>query len=122
MAAHPPPPQKLRVHKTAGKVFASTFFVNQGGILLSDYLPKGQTINAEYYSPLLVQLKDILKEKTPRKGHQGGFVLARQCSGSPAVATQKKLAYLGLHFLDHPPYSPNLAPSDYHPFPGMKKN
>ena len=27
------------------------------------YLPKGQTINAEYYSYLLVQLKDILKEK-----------------------------------------------------------
>jgi hypothetical protein len=28
-----------------------------------DYLPKGQTINAEYYSSLLVQMKDILKEK-----------------------------------------------------------
>jgi len=28
-----------------------------------DYLPKGQTINAEYYSSLLVQLKDIFKEK-----------------------------------------------------------
>ena len=27
------------------------------------YLPKGQTINAEYYSSLLVQLKGILKEK-----------------------------------------------------------
>jgi hypothetical protein len=29
----------------------------------SSYLPMGQTINAEYYSSLLVQLKDILKEK-----------------------------------------------------------
>ena len=39
------------------------FFEDQDGIFLIDYLPKGQTINAEYYSSLLVQLKDILKEK-----------------------------------------------------------
>ena len=34
--------------------------------LLIDYLPKGQTINAEYYSSLLVQLEDILKAKCCR--------------------------------------------------------
>ena len=38
-----------------------------------------------------------------------------------ALATQKKLAYLGFQCLDHPPYSPDLAPSDYHQFPGPKK-
>jgi len=36
-------------------------------------------------------------------------------------ATQKKLAYLDLQCLDHPPYSPDLAPSDYHLFPELKK-
>jgi hypothetical protein len=30
------------------------FFEDQDGILLFDYLPKGQTMNAEYYSSLLV--------------------------------------------------------------------
>jgi hypothetical protein len=38
-----------------------------------------------------------------------------------ALATQKKLAYLGFQCLDHPPYSPDLAPSDYRLFPGLKK-
>jgi len=38
-----------------------------------------------------------------------------------ALATQKQLAYLGFQCLDHPPYSPDLAPSDYHLFPGLKK-
>ena len=38
-----------------------------------------------------------------------------------ALATQNKLAYLGVQCLDHPPYSPDLAPSDYHLFPGLKK-
>jgi len=36
-----------------------------------------------------------------------------------ALATQKKMAYLGFQCLDHPPYSPDLAPSDYHLFPGL---
>ena len=38
-----------------------------------------------------------------------------------ALASQKKLAYLGFHCLDHPPYSPVLVPSDYHLFLGLKK-
>jgi len=38
-----------------------------------------------------------------------------------ALATQKKLAYLGFQCLHHPPYSPDLAPLDYHLFPGLKK-
>ena len=38
-----------------------------------------------------------------------------------AVETQKELAYLGFHFLDHSHYSPDLAPSDYHLFLGLKK-
>ena len=38
-----------------------------------------------------------------------------------ALATQKKLAYLSFQLLDHPPYSPDLPPSDYHLFPGLKK-
>jgi len=38
-----------------------------------------------------------------------------------ALATQKKLAYLGFPCLAHPSYSPDLAPSDYHLFAGLKK-
>ena len=38
-----------------------------------------------------------------------------------ALATQKKLAYLDFQCLGHPPYSPGLAPLDYHLFPGVKK-
>jgi hypothetical protein len=29
---------------------------------------------------------------------------------------QKKLAYLGFQCIDYQPYSPDLAPSDYHLF------
>jgi hypothetical protein len=55
------------VQKSAGKILASIFGY-KNGILRIYYLSMGQTINAEYYSSLLVQLKDILKEK--RRGKE----------------------------------------------------
>jgi hypothetical protein len=62
-----------------------------------------------------------------RKGAAGSSQRC-SCSCTPipavtvALACQKKLAYLGFHCLDHPPYSPDLAPSDYHLFSGLKNN
>jgi len=38
-----------------------------------------------------------------------------------ALATHKKLFYLGFQCLDNPPYSLDRAPSGYHLFPGRKK-
>ena len=96
-------------------------FRDQDGIILIDYIPKGQTISAEYYSSLLVQLKDILKEKCSGKVTKGVLFLNDSSPAHRALATQKKLVYLGFQCLDHPPYSPDLAPSDYHLFPGLKK-
>ena len=69
-----PHPQKIRVQKSAGK-FSPIFLGHQDDILLIDYLPKGQTINAEYFSSLLVQLKDILKEKRSGKVTKGVLFL-----------------------------------------------
>ena len=104
-------PKKFRVQKSVGKVLASIFW-DQDGILLIDYLPKSQTVKAECYSSLLVQLKDILKEKFHWKVTSGVLFLHDNVPAHRALATQKKLACLGFHFLDHPPYSPDLAPSD----------
>jgi len=67
-------PKKFRVQESAGKFLASIFW-DQDGILHIDYLPKGQTISVEYYSSLLVQLKDILKEKRHGKITQGVLFL-----------------------------------------------
>jgi len=108
------------VQKPAGKILASIFW-DQDGILFIDNLPKGQTINSECYPFLLVQLKDILKEN--RRGKVTKCVLSLH-DNAPAhrpLATQNKMAYLGFQCLDHPSYSPDLAKSDYHLFPGLKE-
>ena len=110
-----PRPKKFRGQKSAGKILASIFW-DQDAILPIDYLPKGQTINAEYYSSLLVQLKDILKEKRRGKVTKGALFLHDNAPAHRALATQKKLAHLDFHCLDHPLYSPDPGPTDYHLF------
>jgi histone-lysine N-methyltransferase SETMAR len=115
-----PRPQKFRAHKSAGKILTLIVF-DQDRILLIDYFRKRQTINTEYYSSLLVQMKDILKEKFHKKFTKTVLFLHDNAPVHQALATQKKLAYLGFQCLDHPPSSLDLAPSDYHLFPGLKK-
>jgi len=77
------------VRKSAGKVLAS-IFSDQDGIILIDYHPKGQTMNADYYSPLLV--KDILKEKRRSKVAKGVLFLHDSDPTHRPLATKKKLA------------------------------
>jgi len=112
--------KKFQVQISTGKVLVSIFW-DEDSILLIDYLPKGQNINVEYYSTLLVQMKDILKEKRHGKIIKQVLFLHNNATAHHALATQKKLTYLGFQCLDHPPYSPDLASSDYHMFPGLKK-
>jgi hypothetical protein len=109
------------VQKSAGKVLASIFW-DQDNILLVDYVSKGQTINAEYYSSLLVQSKDILKEKLRGKVPKAVLFLHGNVPAHRALATQKKLPHLGFQCFDYPACSPDLAPSDYHLLLGLKNN
>ena len=111
-----PRPKKFRVQKSAGKVLASIFW-DLDGILLIDYLPKGQTMNAEYYSSLLVQMKDVLKEKRRGKIAKEVLFLHNNALAHRALANQKKLAYLGFECLDHPSFFPGSGPVGLPPVP-----
>jgi hypothetical protein len=68
-----------------------------------------------------VQLKDIFKGKGHGKFTKVVLSLHDNAPAHLALTTQKKLVRLGFQYLDQPPYSPDLAPSDYHLFPGLKK-
>jgi len=94
IASHPTP-KKFRVQKSPGKFLASIFW-DQDGILLIDCLPKGQTNNAEYYLSPLVQLK----EKRCGKFTKGVLFLHDNAPAHQALATQKKLVYVGCQYLD----------------------
>lgn len=112
--------KRVRVQKSAKKVLASVFW-DAKGILLVDYLQTGKTINSEYYCNLLDQLDVKIREKRP--GLQRKKIIFHQ-DNAPAHTAQKtiaKISELRYELLQHPPYSPDLAPSDFWLFPHLKK-
>ena len=117
----PPRPQKIPGAKIRWKSSRLDFW-DQDGILLIDYLPKSY-----YQRGVFLISADATeghfegKALMPREVHQGVLFLHHNAPAHRAHATQNKLAYLGFQCLDHPTYSPELAPSDYHLFPGLKK-
>jgi hypothetical protein len=59
--------------------------------------------------------------KTPREVYLGCLVLARQAPGSPGTCKPEEIGLPGLPISWLPTLSPDLAPSDYHLFLGVKK-
>ncbi len=63
------------------------------------------------------RLNEVLLQKQPVLANQKGVILLHDHS-RPHVAklTQQKIEQLGWEVLGHPPWSPDLAPSDYYLF------
>lgn len=116
-----PRPKKFKTQKSAGKVMATVFW-DKDGILMTEYLQKGETVNANYYCNLLYRLKEAIKEKRRGKLRKGVLFLQDNAPAHKAGKTMDVLQNLGFQCIDHPPYSPDLAPSDYFLFPNLKKH
>ena len=100
IAAHPD--TNIPSAKLCWKIL-TWIFRDQDGNLLIVCLTKAQTINADYYPPLLLQLKDILKEK--RRGNTTSvFLFLNESAPAPrALPSQKKLALWAANVLiTHP--------------------
>jgi [histone H3]-lysine36 N-dimethyltransferase SETMAR len=113
-------PKKAKAVKSAGKVMA-TIFWDAHGILLIDYLEKGSKITGKYYRASLDQLVDAIKEKRPHLKKIKVRFLQNNAPVHTALDTSLKLREIHFELVDHPPYSPDLAPSDFYLFPNLKK-
>jgi len=114
------PPLKPRRDTSAKKRMAIVFW-DREGLILTNWVPSGQTVNANYYCKVLTELKDSIKEKRRGKWSRGVLLLHDNARPHTAAQTQATLAQLGFETLPHPPYSPDLAPSDYWLFSEMSK-
>ena len=91
----------------------TSVFCDGKGIVVIEYLQNAGLFNREYYANPLKQLQKAFKAKRLGKltkgvlFHQGN---ARVQKSDVAMAAVHEC---GFTFLDHPPYSPDLAPSDY---------
>ncbi|KAI6653980.1 Histone-lysine N-methyltransferase SETMAR [Oopsacas minuta] len=84
-------------------------------------LPEKTTINSDYYVDELKELRQASKRE--RRGKLTRSVLLQHDNARPHVSSKTMAAIDDLEFecLPHPPYSPDLAPSDYKLFGEMKK-
>ena len=87
------------------------------GIVYFELLPRNQTINSNVYCRQLMKLDKEMKEKRPEEATRKG-VIFYQDNPRPhtSLVTRKKLLELSWEVMPHPPYSPDLALSDYHLF------
>lgn len=93
---------------------------NGHGIIHYELLKPGQTVTAELYVEQLDRVQEQLTIKCPAIVNRKGVVYLHD-NARPHVAkiVREKLKQLDWEVLPHPPYSPDLAPSDYHLFLSM---
>jgi histone-lysine N-methyltransferase SETMAR len=98
------------------KVMVSVWW-GMNGIIHFSFLKTGQSITAESYSQELAVAFQKLERKCPSVVNRKGAILLHD-NARPHIGkvTQKKLSDLGIEVLPHPPYSPDLSPTDYHLF------
>ena len=113
-----PPPKKFRTQPSASKVMATVFWDSKGVILI-DYKPAGTSVTGEYYANVIKQLRVAMKEKRRGKLAAGVLLLHDNAPDHKSRVTQAAIHECKLN---HQPYSPDLAPSDYYLFRNLKSH
>ena len=105
-----PTPKKFKVHPSAGKVLLSVFWDAQG-VIMVDYLHRGATISGLYYTDLIHKLQDAIKEKHCGKLRRKVLLHQDNAPSHKSLVAMAAISTAGVELLDHPPYSPDLAPA-----------
>ena len=112
--------EKVQKSTISRKIDPYSFWDSQDPVL-EHYQESASTIKSALYSERLIdRLKPEIRSKG--RGHLSkGIVLlhdnARQHTAAHTVETLQKLKF---EVFAHPPYSPEIAPSDYHLFGPLK--
>jgi [histone H3]-lysine36 N-dimethyltransferase SETMAR len=96
----------------------ATFFWDQHGVVLIDFLEPGTTINKERYCLTLEKLKKAIQKK---RNYRKVTIHHDNARPHTAHLTQTRIAEYGWTIMPHPPYSPDLAPSDFFLFGHLKR-
>jgi len=90
------------------------------GVIYYELLPDNTTVNSDLYCQQLNNLACALKQKRPFKDNI--LFLHDNARAHTAKKTSQKLLQLGWEVISHPPYSPDISPSDYYLFKILKQH
>ena len=116
------PVKALRARAT--KKLLVTVFFDSTSLLLVNF--RHCTINKELYCEILTKLRAAVRKRRPHlwdfcdDGDRRMWLLHDNARPHVAHKTVTTLAESRIRIMDHPPYSPDLAPSDFFLFPKLK--
>ena len=107
----------FRRFKSSNKLMLCIWW-DQLGVVYYELLQPNETITAERYHQQLMQSSRALKFKRSQYAKRHNKVIFQHDNARPHVAkvVKETLEALNWDVLPHPPYSPDIAASDYHLF------
>ena len=115
-----PRTKKTRQSRSHVKSMLIIFFDCEG-VAHYEFAPRGQTINKEYYVEVLKRLRDAVRRNRPCFWSSGDWLLHHDNAlAHLSNLVQQFLAKREIVQLRQPPYSPDIAPSDFWMFPKLK--
>jgi len=94
-------------------------FFNSRGFVHKEFVPPGQTVNHAFYKDVLERLRKRVQRV--RTDFADDWVMHHDnAPAHTALSVREFLAKKNIPVLPHPPYSPDLAPCEFYPFPKLK--
>ena len=99
-----------------------TVFWDSVGVIMVDFMSIGATINSDVYIDTLKKLKARIR-RVP-SALEMSKVLLQHNNARPhtSLKTREIVSSFGWTTILHPPYFPDLAPSDFHLFGSLKES
>ena len=92
------------------------------GFIHYEFVPTGQTVNQVYYLEVLKRLREEVRRERPELFANNSWILHHDnAPAHTALFLREVLATKQITVLEHPAYSPDLAPKDYFSVPEDKK-
>jgi len=96
-------------------------FFDWQGVIHYEFVPRGETVNKEFYVAVLKRLREAVHRKRPQEWTNQSWVLHHD--NAPAHSSflvRNFLAENETTVVPQPPYSPDLSPADFFLFPKLK--
>jgi len=96
-------------------------FFDIRGVIYIDWVPESQTVNQVYYKNVLTTLRESVRRRRPDMWKNASWILHHdKAPAHKALSVKRCLAKNKIPVMEHPPYSPDLAPCDFFLFPKIK--
>lgn len=114
--------KKIEKSKIQHQDDAHCFFFDTRGIVHHEFVPPGQTVNGQFYVEVLKRLKvkKVFRVRPDLARNNSRILHHDNVPAHTSLRVHEFLAKNSITLMEHPPYSPNLAPCNFFLFPKCK--